>query len=168
MPVGVKKQVAEGDVASASALVRWWTKRSQFVLLVAIILLVASLLVVFHSTKDAGTWWLVGATAGLALLTGYLAIGTARTAAAAEANLQQGIDLVKVGQDQVAAAHRQADVATRALEADRQPVLIPTSGSESLSDRSFYEYRHKGVSTRMARISLGSQRSAGPVDDGYS
>jgi hypothetical protein len=77
----------------------WWINSwDRLLLAVALILGAATGLVIWHPTKDAGTWWLVGATGALALLTGLLALGTfssvrqaSRTAAAAEADLQQGL-----------------------------------------------------------------------------
>jgi hypothetical protein len=77
----------------------------------------------------------------LVVVTGALAIFTAamawftrraveageRTAKAAEDDIRQGAELVHIGQDQVRETQRQADLALSALEAERQPVIVPTT-----------------------------------------
>jgi hypothetical protein len=110
----------------------------------AVVTLAAAQLVVFHPKKDAGTWWLIGATVLLALFTAGLAYATfssvreaARTAHAAEEDLKQGHDLLRIGQQQVAVAHK-------ALNADLRPVLIPTLVSEPL-DAIRTRHWHKAV-----------------------
>jgi len=54
----------------------------------------------------------------------------ARAATAAEKEVAQTGELVKVSQDQVAAAHAQADAAIEALHAESQPLLVTATGLE--------------------------------------
>ncbi len=91
-------------------------------------------------------WWATGTQLGVALATLVLAGITAfmakrtrevaeetkgataaanRTAKASEDDVQQSLELVRIGQAQAAAASQQSEVARRTLEATFQPLLVP-------------------------------------------
>jgi hypothetical protein len=94
----------------------------------------------------ATDWWVTGTQIAVALATLVLAGITARmavrtrevaeetkkstaaairTAKATEDDVQRGLELVKIGQDQTTAMSEQAEVARRTLEATFQPLLVP-------------------------------------------
>jgi hypothetical protein len=95
---------------------------------------------------------LVIVTGALALFTGAMAFFTRRaveagkrTADSAEKDIAQGAELVRIGQDQVQEAQRQADLALSALEADRQPVLVATTTREPWNPESMLTHHYHGL-----------------------
>ena len=103
---------------------------------------------------DVGTWVLAGATGALAIFTAAMAWFTRkaveqgrRTADAAEQDIRQGADLVTTGQEQVREAQRQADLASRALEVEREPVIVATTPEEPFNAQVSRDHHSGGFVT---------------------